>query len=178
MAIPRKNPVQYNKCPNCGKDSGFSKSGKYIRLSNPNKFCSYSCSMSFRHKDKVIFLNCPACDKKFRKYAKDGVARKHCSMKCYNKIRKNNFPKFIREKKPKKYYKSKKINGKVMLLHRWIMEQHLGRSLTEKEVVHHINGDPHDNRVENLMLMSSQSEHIKLELKNRIYIPTLSVHRD
>ena len=46
------------------------------------------------------------------------------------------------------------------------MEQHLGRKLKRYEVVHHINGNKLDNRLENLVLMS-MSEHSKLH--NRIY---------
>ena len=165
MAIQRKNPVQYNKCPMCGKDCGFSGDGKYIRLSRPRKFCSRSCSLKFRHKDKIVYIKCPTCKKEFRKWHEDGMARKHCSMKCYNAVRENHFPKYNYPEKQKKNYKMKKINGKQIYYHRWVMENHLGRKLNRSEVVHHINGDPHDNRVENLMILS-QSEHMKMENSN------------
>jgi hypothetical protein len=49
--------------------------------------------------------------------------------------------------------------------HQIIMEKHIGRPLKKKEVVHHINGDRFDNRIENLMLLKSNSEHIKLHNK-------------
>lgn len=49
--------------------------------------------------------------------------------------------------------------------HRLIIENKLGRILKPNEIVHHINNNTLDNRLENLMLMS-QSEHIKLHLHN------------
>lgn len=45
--------------------------------------------------------------------------------------------------------------------HRIVAEQMLGRRLKHGEVVHHINGDKHDNRPENLMVFASQKEHAK-----------------
>lgn len=47
------------------------------------------------------------------------------------------------------------------MLHRYLMEQRIGRELERGEVVHHINGDKRDNRLENLQLMTN-SEHMKL----------------
>ena len=45
--------------------------------------------------------------------------------------------------------------------HRLVMEQHIGRYLNPEEIVHHMNHNPSDNRIENLMLINNSSEHIK-----------------
>jgi len=44
--------------------------------------------------------------------------------------------------------------------HRLIMEKHLGRFLKPGEIVHHINHDPIDNRIENLGLCENAGRHI------------------
>lgn len=44
--------------------------------------------------------------------------------------------------------------GKKVRAHRWIMEQHIGRPLKATEDVHHLNGNPLDNRIENLVVMT------------------------
>lgn len=50
------------------------------------------------------------------------------------------------------YYVKINRNGKAMPVHRYVMEQHLGRELAAHENVHHLNGIRNDNRLENLEL--------------------------
>ena len=45
--------------------------------------------------------------------------------------------------------------------HRIIMEKHIERFLDPKERVHHVNGIKNDNRIDNLILFSCDSDHQK-----------------
>lgn len=66
-----------------------------------------------------------------------------------------------------KKYKQIRKDGKTILEHRKIMEEYIGRELTKKEVVHHINGNSEDNRIENLKVMLVD-EHNKFEASKKI----------
>lgn len=48
------------------------------------------------------------------------------------------------------------------LEHRRVMELIIGRPLLPTEIVHHIDGDKTNNAPENLLLLSGQSEHMRL----------------
>lgn len=50
------------------------------------------------------------------------------------------------------------------LEHRVVMAGVLGRTLARSEVVHHLNGVATDNRPENLTVLQTQSEHMRLHM--------------
>ena len=51
--------------------------------------------------------------------------------------------------------------------HLIVVEKFIGRKLKPEERVHHINENKSDNRIENLMIFSNDSEHIKFHNKIR-----------
>jgi len=93
---------------------------------------------------------------------KAAYSKELCTMH-YQRLRKNGYFESYRqtERNPKNYiaiYKPNHPNSNqrgFILEHRFVMSEHLGRALYKDENVHHINGDRHDNRIENLELWSS-----------------------
>jgi len=48
------------------------------------------------------------------------------------------------------------------------MAHSMGRMLNSEEVVHHLNGDKLDNRIDNLQLFSCNAKHLRFELSGKI----------
>lgn len=57
-------------------------------------------------------------------------------------------------------YKKIKVNGSHVHEHRHVVEKALGVKLGPNDVVHHVNGNKLDNRIENLQVLS-RAEHSK-----------------
>jgi len=55
----------------------------------------------------------------------------------------------------------KKYDDVSVLEHRYIMMKYLNRILNQDEIIHHINGNKIDNRIENLKLIKGRSMHEK-----------------
>lgn len=68
------------------------------------------------------------------------------------------------------FYKGKRyIKNRYIYEHRFIMEKKIGRLLNKNEIVHHINGNKLDNRIENLKVMDKHTHYLK-HIKNKTYI--------
>lgn len=59
-------------------------------------------------------------------------------------------------------YKQIYVDGKQWYEHRWIWTKHHG-AIPNKMVIHHINGDGRDNRINNLALVTQQ-ENMQKEI--------------
>jgi hypothetical protein len=70
----------------------------------------------------------------------------------------HNFNSGLTQRKDGRWYINCRDGSKV-LYYRAVMEAHLGRELRPGEVVHHINGDCTDDRIENLRLFEDDSLH-------------------
>lgn len=128
-----------------------------------NIYCSKKCSNEASKKGNIV--KCKYCNKKFYSTRND-----FCSKKCVYEYKKKNY---IHRPYDEGDYKAIYIEGYNKRgnakLHRYIMEQYLGRKLTNNEVVHHIDGNKQNNNINNLKVMT-RGEHSRLhrleEIKN------------
>ena len=122
-----------------------------------------------KHHPTPISVTCVSCHRSETKKPSRAKKYKTCSKKCFAQMMKGHIP---------YHYKGGRLihKGYVYILskghpngdrdgyvseHRLVVEAHIGRILNHEEVVHHINKNRSDNRIENLELHESQSDHMK-----------------
>lgn len=162
------------KCGWCG-DTVDRPTSYFRRVTKSGKFfCSKSCRMRFQNDSRKsirIVVKCEFCDKESRKipYSVNNSKKHFCSMKCYSSYKKgSNHPRWLGGRKVDKdgyvlVYKPTHVNADIrgyIREHREVLENDMGRLLEKSEVVHHIDGDKGNNKVENLMLFGNHGEHL------------------
>jgi endogenous inhibitor of DNA gyrase (YacG/DUF329 family) len=142
------------KCLICGIDF------RYKTEQKDRKYCSTKCSN--RSFIKSIEKECLFCKKKFS--TRPSQNAKYCSHKCFYN-RNDGKTKQYGWTKYKKVYKVGR--GKIWE-HRLVMEEKLGRVLESWEQVHHIDGNPKNNNIENLMIVLPREHNIYTIMQRKI----------
>lgn len=159
--MPRTNTSKSKPCEHCGTVFTY----RAYRESTA-RFCSKSCtSIATReqrepqrlkalkgkpaHNNAGLTRQCKNCGKLFSLSPSRMADTFWCSSACYWTTKRANAKTYINPHGYRAFW----LNGKHVLEHRYIMEQHIGRKLNRREHVHHINGNRADNRLENLELL-------------------------
>lgn len=152
-------------CQNCGE--------QFVTYRKLNaKYCSISCGVSARNKTEqnparkrdMSGKNNPMFGRRLNGPDNPMFGKTRSANPAWRggrKIRKDGYVLVMAPEGHPYPINSGKNKTGYILEHRLIMEQHLGRYLEPTEVVHHIDGNPTNNNVDNLQLFSSQNEHIK-----------------
>jgi len=115
-----------------------------------------------------ICLRCFYCGKRYkilpceyRQKLKRKAKNTYCSIRCRDKgeVGKNSPAWKGGRQKHGCYIKINIGKNKREFEHRLVMEDCIGRKLRKCEVVHHMNGNPKDNRMKNLVLCVSPGRH-------------------
>jgi len=116
--------------------------------------------MPVKNNSSTVPLICPMCNQTFNVSpfrVRQGA--KYCSHQCQHVSMRGRVGSWNSGFGPSQGwidadgYRMIRVNGRNVLEHRHVMEQHLGRSLRPDEVVHHVDGDRRNNAVSNLRVM-------------------------
>lgn len=159
-------------CEACGKGV-YRSEGEVTK-----RFCSVRCKNEHMARNQIV-STCQVCGSEFRRSPSVANYTKllYCSKPCEGRGRMrraldrehNGRPALLDIKGYVRIFEPdhpNAMNGGWMFEHRWVMEQQLGRHLTQSEHVHHVNGVKDDNRPENLEVLG-HAEHSRLTQRER-----------
>lgn len=104
-------------------------------------------------------MQCKTCRKTLA-VSPSRQGQKFCSLGCYTTA--------IRKPGTRKYKKIA-VNGKSILYHRWLMEQHLGYKLPSALHVHHKDGNTLNNAMDNLEVIDIK-DHGRISTEYRKHL--------
>lgn len=138
-------------CERCGKEFE-------ARADYPQKYCSRECYYESIRTGRTKYpKTCQLCGKEFQGWTPNS---QFCSTRCQYLARMGkNHPLYKRGFSMDDGYR-KVLSGKggYVREHRKVVEGIIGRKLKTDEIIHHINVNRSDNRIENLTILT-KSEH-------------------
>lgn len=151
-------------CETCGAEFTMLESVRRERERRGDniRFCSHACCGIAAKKAKLVA--CAYCGREF-----EATRKRFCSVECVSAHAKETGVRRRSGKWDEKGYTILyvgKKNGKKE--HIVVMEAYVGRKLMDDEVVHHINGDKKDNRIENLRIMA-RAEHASYHRRKTLH---------
>jgi hypothetical protein len=137
-------------------------SGQYQPSSGKQRFCS-ACM--------VVERVCEGCGTAFSVLRRVSAVRRFCTQPCAMRCLSGSIDR-ARGPRNNRYNGGLSTgaegrglivcrDGSLMFFYRGVMAAELGRLLRSDEIVHHINGDPTDDRLENLEVMT-RAAHARL----------------
>lgn len=140
----------------------------------------------YKHKDKK-YKNCPKCGKKIWiksntcKRCRTLTTKEKEKLSLVSKGSNNSGWKGGRRKELGYVYiyvpNHPNAKKNYIVEHRLVMEKKLGRYLKKSEVVHHIDFDKSNNKIENLMLFETAGKHMKFHTKIKQFGMTNPIKR-
>lgn len=143
--LREREQIRGRLCQVCGK---FFVPRHYQLRVGQGRFCSRPCGITY----SLAILHSPAVRKKAHEgWLKSDYAKSLSSIRgpAHHSWKGGSIS---------SGYRRIRVNNKADGEHRLVMQAHLGRKLGSDEVVHHINHDRLDNRLENLQVMT-RTEH-------------------
>lgn len=159
--LGKRSANLYRKCKECGLE--------FIAKKQPNEFCSNKCAAKHRSKDKVQIIKCLNCGSEIKKPNCHIKEHNFCSKKCMNEYvvkaglrAAANHPNWNGGNHYQDGYLFKRVaKGSYRGEHRIIVEDVLGRELTNEEIIHHADGNKLNNSPDNLKVVT-RAEHIEI----------------
>lgn len=168
-------------CLNCGKE--------YKHYSGTKTtFCCRKCFLDYYATGHILVtLQCGICGNVFQreKHIAERYKTHYCSKDCAGLSVGGTYRPYTDKRISHCGYVELKIEGHPMARcnkwvpeHRLVMANKLGRMLSPKEQVHHINGIKTDNRIENLMILGAKEHTLQDKCRGCLLRKEVALLRD
>lgn len=138
------------------------------------KFCSVKCGAAYHSGITLIEKECLWCKRIFK--SESWRKQRFCSKECgieFNRGKPRKLRKKSKSNRVRNREERRTKDGRRISLHRYVLEEEIGRQLLPEETVHHIDMDISNNNIRNLYLFKNESHHIRCHHSIEKLVPKL-----